>query len=86
MVPRGLSALQDELLTQNVNITGGSKRGAPGTLAPGSKFFHFHAVLGKKKVRIPTLGVGAPPQENPRYATEYLLRVRSMMQVNVSEP
>ena len=44
-------------------------RGAPET-PPGSKFFHFHAVFGKKNLKNnSTLGVGAPPRENPGSAT-----------------
>ena len=35
-------------------------RGASGTRAPVSKFFHFYAVFGKKLVSTPTLEVGAP--------------------------
>ena len=38
--------------------------------APGSKFFHFHAVFGHKLVSTPTLGVGAPS----RSATAYFYR------------
>ena len=34
-------------------------RGLPRTSPLGSKFFHFHAVFGKKFAKNPTLGVGA---------------------------
>ena len=34
-------------------------RGAPGT-SPGSNFFHYHGVFGKKLQNTTTLGVGAP--------------------------
>ena len=38
-------------------------RGAPGTRAPpwGSKFFHFHAVFGKKLKNNSTFGSWRPP-------------------------
>ena len=38
---------------------------------PGSRFFHFHAVFGKKYAKlIPTWELAsAPPQENPGSAT-----------------
>ena len=45
---------------------GGGARHAP---PPGSKFFHFHAVFGKKMQYNRTLQVGPPPQENPASAT-----------------
>ena len=54
-------------------IIGGSK-GAPGTRAPawGSKFFHFHAVFGRKICKItPIWKLAPPPQENPGSATGY---------------
>ena len=42
---------------------GGSKGGAPGTRAPpgGSKFFHFHAVFGKKLKNNSTFGSWRTP-------------------------
>ena len=42
-----------------INI-GGSKGDAS---HPGSKFFHFHGVFGKKRL-------APPPQENPGSATD----------------
>ena len=48
-------------------------RGAPGTRAPpwGSKFFHFHAVFGKKLKNNSTFGSWRPPPgENPGSATD----------------
>ena len=44
-------------------ISGGSKRGARDARPPGSKFFQFHAVLGKlrqNRTLAPPWGVGAP--------------------------
>ena len=56
-------------------------RGRQGRPPPGSKFFHFHAVFGKKICKIPrTWELAPPPRENPgsttglyiQYLTKYL--------------
>ena len=56
-----------------IDVTiGGSKGGAPGT-PWGSKFFHFHAVFGKKLKNNSTFGSWRPPPgENPGSATGYI--------------
>ena len=46
----------------SVNRIGGLK-GDQGRMPPGSKFFHFHAVFGKKEINAPTLGVAHPPRK-----------------------
>ena len=44
--------------------------GAPGTRPPGSKFFHFYAVFGRKnRLAHPLWELRAPPGENPGSAT-----------------
>ena len=51
---------------------GGSKGGRQGRAPPwGSKFFHFHAVFGKKLKNKSTFGSWRPPPgENPGSATD----------------
>ena len=49
---------------------GGSKGGARDACPPwGSKFFHFHAVFGKKLKNNSIFGSWRPPGENPESAT-----------------
>ena len=50
---------------------GGSKGGRQGRAPPGSKFFHFHAVFGKKLKNNSTFGSWRPPGENPGSATGF---------------
>ena len=46
-------------------------RGAPGTPPGGSKFFHFHAVFGRKnRLAHPLWELAPPPGENPGSATD----------------
>ena len=53
-----------------VVVIGGSKGGCQGHVPPwGSKFFHFHAVFGKKLKNNSTFGSWRPPGENPGSAT-----------------
>ena len=58
-------------------------RGAPGTRAPprGSKFFHFHAVFGKKLKNNSTFGSWRPPGENPGSATAYRLKLNLLVRL-----
>ena len=51
--------LESEVMNSDNKTIGGSK-GAPGT-PPGSKFFHFHAVFGKKNCKIIQIWELAPP-------------------------
>ena len=61
------------LQSDATNFIGGSKGGgAPGTHAPGSKFFHFYAVFGKKLKNNSTFGSWRTPRENPGSATELI--------------
>ena len=56
------------------NSIGGSKRGVSDTCAPGgSKFFQFHAVLGKfwqNCMLVPPVGLAALPWGNSGSTTE----------------
>ena len=53
-----------------VDPRGGRQGRAP---PPGSKFFHFHAVFGKKLKNNSTFGSwGPPPGKNPGSATAFL--------------
>ena len=54
-------------------ITIGGSKGAPGTHPQGSKFFHFHAVFGKKLQNKSTFRTWRTPQENPGSATDNTL-------------
>ena len=49
-------------------INSGGSKGRQGGTTWGSKFFHFHAVFGKKFAH--PLWKLAPPQENPGSATD----------------
>ena len=48
------------LLASKVLLGIGRSKGVAGMRAPGSKFFHFHAVSAKRSQNNPSLGVGAP--------------------------
>ena len=46
--------------------------GHQGRASPGSKFFHCHALFGKKNCKIiPIWDLAHPPLENPGSATEF---------------
>ena len=62
--------LELELILEIELVIGGSKGGRQGCVPPrGSKFFHFHAVFGKKLKNNSTFGSWHPPRENPGSAT-----------------
>ena len=71
---KGISSggpLSREVSVWEVSVQGvssGGSKGVPGTPL-GSKFFHFHAVFGKKNRLVHRLRELAPPQENPGSAT-----------------
>ena len=50
----------DESICLKLKPLADPRGGTRDARTPRSKFFHFHAVFGKKIARLPTLGVGPP--------------------------
>ena len=65
---------------------GGSKEGARDVCPPGSKFFHFYAVFGKKLQNNANLGVGVPPSAKSWIRHWRLLKMEKVKNAKPSRP
>ena len=69
-----LTLKTNQIVTQSlVDPSGGGRHGGVPPALSGSKFFHFHAVFGKKRSQNKSqFGIGGP-RENPRSTLTIIL-------------